>query len=209
MVAQALSSYFLKPNDPLLLQTAKPVPVEAITSSEIKNDIKTMFKIALGEQQDKQKPLLVGLAAPQIGISKRIIFVDRLANGTNKVGDLNVYINPEIIWHSEEENEWYEACYSTDTVCGVVSRPTKIKVRAFTSEGSIIEEEHSGYTARIFQHEIDHLNGIEFVTHIIDDTKLHLVEDDEFPIYRNNEGWRTWKRLCPREEWNKIKGIKS
>lgn len=199
---------FVKPDDPILVRIAEAIDISKISSSETQEAIEEMLSVAYGEQVDRMKPLLVGLAAPQVGISKRIILVDVMARGKGEVGDLRVYINPEIVWTSEEENEWYEGCFSTDRVCGIVSRPTKIKIKAFTREGQSVEEEHDGYTARIFQHEIDHLNGIEFVTHVSDDDKLHWVEKDEFPEYRNNEGWKNWSKKCPREKWERIKGIR-
>lgn len=200
---------FVKPDDPVLVRIAEAIDISKISSSETQKAIEEMLSVAYGEQVDRMKPLLVGLAAPQIGISKRIILVDVAARGGGlEVGDLRVYINPEIIWISEEKSEWYEGCFSTDRVCGIVSRPTKIKIKAFTKEGQPVEEEYEGYTARIFQHEIDHLNGIEFVTHVSDDDKLHWVEKDEFPEYRNNEGWRNWQKKCPREKWERIKGIR-
>ncbi len=199
---------FVKPNDPILNLIAVPVSIKDIQSDEIQNSINEMFYVAFGEQKDAGKPLLVGLAAPQIGISKRMILVDAIADGKGKVGDLRLYINPEIIWFSKEKEDWYEGCFSTDRVCGIVSRPDKIKIRAYTKEGQMVEEEYSGYTARIFQHEIDHLNGNEFTTHITDDNNLHWVEKDEFPKYRNDQGWRNWPNKCSREKWNQIKGIK-
>ena len=198
---------FVKPNNPILLQRAEAIKPEEIKSPEIEASIKRMLDTAYDEQVDRNKPLLVGLAAPQIGISKRIILVDVAARGKGNVGDLRVYINPEIIWKSDDEVEWYEGCYSTDRVCGIVSRPNAIKLKALTRGGQSIEENYEGYAARIFQHETDHLNGIEFVSHITDDSKLHWVEEDEFPEYRNNEGWRNWPKKCPREKWKKIKGI--
>jgi len=199
---------FVESSAPVLIRVAEPVDIKDFQSPETQNSIKEMFSVALGEQQDAGKPLLVGLAAPQIGISKRIILVDVIADGKGKVGDLRLYVNPEIIWSSEDQIEWYEGCFSTCRVCGIVSRPNKIKIRAFNKEGEMLEEEYSGYTARIFQHEIDHLNGKEFTIHITDDEKLHWVEKEEFPKYRNEEGWRDWPNKCSREKWNGIKGIK-
>lgn len=198
---------FVKPDNPILSRIADAILIDEIKSPETIKIIESMLNDAYGEQKDRTRPLLVGLAAPQIGISKRIILVDVLANGKGKVGDLRVYINPEVIFKSEKENEWYEGCYSTDRVCGIVSRPTTIKIKALTQNGEIIKEEHTGYTARIFQHEIDHLNGKEFITHIKDDKNLHWVEENEFPEYRNNEKWRNWPHKCPRSKWEKIKGI--
>jgi peptide deformylase len=199
---------FVAPQSPILVQVAEAIPAEKIGAPEIQADIEKMLKVAFGEQQDKDMPLLVGLAAPQIGISRRIILVDVLAEGKGKVGDLRLYINPEITWFSDEQNEWYEGCFSTSRVCGIVSRPTRIKIRALNREGKTIEEEHSGYTARIFQHEVDHLNGKEFVSRITDDNKLHWVEEAEFPQYRNDGGWRNWTKKCSREKWEKIKSGK-
>lgn len=199
---------FVKPDDPVLVRIAEAIDISKISSSETQKAIEEMLGVAYGEQVDRSKPLLVGLAAPQIGISKRIMLVDVAAKGRGEVGDLRVYLNPGIVWASGEESKWYEGCLSTDRVCGIVQRPTKIKIKAFTREGELVEEEHEGYTARIFQHEIDHLNGIEFVTHITDDDKLHWVEKDEFPEYRDNEGWRNWPKKCPREKWEQIKGIR-
>lgn len=202
-----MKDQFVRPNDPILIQMAQEIEPENIISPETAEIIERMLSVAYGEQEDRNKPLLVGLAAPQIGISKRIILVDVAARGKGNIGDLRVFINPEIIWSSEDKNEWYEGCFSTDRVCGIVSRPTSIKIRAYTRGGRLIEEEYAGYTARIFQHEIDHLNGIEFVSRITEDDKLHWVEKEEFPEYRNNEGWRNWPKKCSRGKWERIKGI--
>src|SRR3990167_7775518 len=199
---------FAYPKDPILIKVAEKIPVKEVTSLKPKNIIKKMLKFAYPEQSDWKKPVLVGLAAPQVKISKRIILVDVKADGHGKVGDLRVYINPEITWKSKKEAEWYEGCFSTDRVCGVVSRPAKVKIKAYTTKGKLVRESHEGYVGRIFQHEIDHLDGKEFTTHITDDEKLHWVEDGQFPQYRDKEAWRTWSVKCPREKWEKIKGIR-
>lgn len=195
------------PNDPVLNLTAKSVPSEEITLSKTAKEIEKILNVAFGYRKDRKKPTVVGLAAPQIGVSKRIIAVDIGADGKGQLSDLRIYINPKIVWQSNEENEWYEGCWSTSHVCGIVSRPSKIKIQAFTRKGEKIEHEFEGYVARIFQHEIDHLDGKEFVTHITDDDNLHWVEDAEFPKYRDKEAWRNWPNKCPRGEWEKIKGI--
>lgn len=200
---------FAYPDDPILNQIAAEIPLGEIKSADTQELIEKILAFAYPEQKDRQKPVLVGLAAPQIKISKRIILVDVKADGHGVVGDLRIYINPEIIQVSPESEEWYEGCFSTDRVCGIVSRPKSVRIRAFTRDGKQIEENHSGYVARIFQHEIDHLNGREFVTHITDDKNLHWVEDNQFPEYRDKEAWRNWPHKCPRSEWNRIKGIKN
>lgn len=205
---QNISSSFVEPNDPVLLKIAEEIPEQAIVSPETKSMIDTLLHVALGEQMDQTKPILVGLAAPQVGISKRIILVDVKANGKGVKGDLRVFINPVILTSSDKQEEWYEGCFSTDRVCGIVARPDSVTVKAFTPQGESVTETYTGYTARIFQHEVDHLNGKEFVSHITDPAKLHWVEDGDFVEYRNNEKWRTWKKLCPRERWLQIKNIK-
>lgn len=197
---------FLEPNDPILVQTALSVPLAEITGPSCQADIEKLLNIAFGEQGERSKPLLVGLAAPQVGVTKRIILVDAAADGKGGVGDLRVYINPEVTWKSDEQTIWYEGCFSTDRVCGIVSRPQSIKVRAYDRHANLMEETLTNYAARIFLHELDHLNGIEFVSHISNDDDLHWVEESEFPAYRKNEAWRTWPHKCSRQKWEQIKG---
>ena len=197
---------FVRLDDPILVHLAEVIPPEEINSKEVQDTIEQMLDIAYGKR-DRTKAILVGLAAPQVGISKRIIIVDVLADGKGTTGDARVYINPEIIFSSQEKEEWYEGCWSTDKVTGIVSRPKTIKIKAYTQDGEMVEEEYHGYTARIFQHEIDHLNGKEFVTHITNPNNLHWVEADQWVTYRNNEAWRNWPNKCSWERWKKIKGI--
>ena len=204
---------FLKTSDPILMKIAKKIPVSEINSRKTKKIVETMLKVAYGEQKDNKKPILVGLAAPQIGISKRIILVDVKGDGKGKVGNLRVYINPEITWASNKIGEWYESCYSTGRVCGIVSRPTTIKIRALSLQPlrlhrrvEQIEKKYTGYVARIFQHEIDHLNGKVFVDLIKNPDHLHWVKKSEFPLYRNKGAWRNWPKKCSFEKWKKIKG---
>lgn len=193
---------FLKTNHPLLKRISKEISPDEINSKEIKNIIQKMLKIANVEQKNKKRPIMVGLAAPQIGISKRIILVDTKANGKGLVGKMNkfssstikVYINPGIIWKSKREVEWYEGCFSIPGVCGIVKRSQSIKIKALGISGELIEEKHKEYIARIFQHEIDHLNGILFPSHIKNPDHLHKVLPSEFARYRDKEAWRNWPK---------------
>lgn len=205
---RAKRNYFVDPSDPILLAKAEEIPLDQIKSKEVQDTIETMLNIAYGEQEDRAKPILVGLAAPQVGVSKQIILVDVGSDGRGGVSDLRVYINPKITNRAKEKEEWYECCFSTDAVCGIITRPLAVTIEAFNREGKPITEEYRGYVARIFQHEIDHLNGREFTYYVKDDNNLHWVEDYEFPIYRDKEGWRNWSKKCSREKWEKIKGIK-
>lgn len=136
--------------DPVLRSKAKEIDeVNKKTNDLIDNMFETMY------EEDG-----VGLAAPQVGMLKRIAVVD-IREG-NKV----VLINPEII---EEEGKaiMEEGCLSIPGETGDVIRAEKIKVKSLDREGSQIEFEAEGFEARAIQHEIDHLNGVLFVDKIV------------------------------------------
>ncbi|MDK2563120.1 peptide deformylase [Romboutsia sedimentorum] len=100
----------------------------------------------------------VGLAAPQVGILKRIAVID--------IGDgIIELINPEIIQTSGEQID-DEGCLSVVGEAGEVKRPYKVKVRAFNRKGQLFEIEGEELLARAFCHEIDHLDGVLFVDKI-------------------------------------------
>jgi peptide deformylase len=100
----------------------------------------------------------VGLAAPQVGILKRIAVID--------IGDgIIELINPEIIQTSGEQID-DEGCLSVVGEVGEVKRPYKVKVRAFNRKGQLFEIEGEELLARAFCHEIDHLDGVLFVDKI-------------------------------------------
>lgn len=98
----------------------------------------------------------VGLAAPQIGYKKRIIAVQE----KDKVA---VYINPEIIKKSDALQDSQEGCLSVPGVYGIVDRAKRVTFRAIDRHGRKVEFNASGYQATIYQHEIDHLDGILFI----------------------------------------------
>jgi len=102
----------------------------------------------------------VGLAAPQIGVSRRIIVIDTSAG--EEEGTLLRVINPEII-SEEGEQLGEEGCLSVPGEYEPVRRAEKIRVRAVSEEGKPYEIDAEGFLARVFQHEIDHLNGVLFI----------------------------------------------
>lgn len=180
------------------------VPLEKISSHEIQALIDEMLNIAKGEQGDSARKTMVGLAAPQIGVNKRIIIVGINAAGMGEEPKLKAYVNPVITQLSDELVANREGCYSADRVCGIVNRPSSVAISAYDRNGNEVTEVHRGFPARIFQHEIDHLEGIRFPDRIKDDAKLHWVEPEEFGEYREN--WATWSNLCERKKWLEIKG---
>ncbi len=98
----------------------------------------------------------VGIASPQVGINKRVIVV--------RMNDLiECYINPEILKHSSELIEGEEGCLSVPGIYGLVDRSKRIRLRAINRHGRTHELDLRHFPATIFQHEIDHLNGILFI----------------------------------------------
>src|SRR5271170_3775419 len=105
----------------------------------------------------------IGLAAPQIGISQRVAVID-VSNGKNPDAKI-VCANPQII-HAEGEQREEEGCLSVPGFRGHVARPQYVTVRAQDISGKEFEMRGEGLLARAFCHEIDHLNGVLFITHL-------------------------------------------
>ena len=118
----------------------------------------------------------VWLAAPQIWENIRMIAItkwDIQGDRYNFIED-KVMINPEIIWHSQEQEIDEEACLSVPGRKGKVSRFKQIVVKYQTVDWKIKEEKLSWFNARIVQHEIDHLDGVLFVDKVIQENKVNL-----------------------------------
>lgn len=102
----------------------------------------------------------VGIAAPQVGINRNVFWVQRF----DKIGEpYEFYINPKIIWYSQLKQLGPEGCLSVADRRGNVMRSYAIQVAYTTLEGSYCTETIEGFTAVIFQHEMDHLNGTLFI----------------------------------------------
>ena len=105
----------------------------------------------------------VGLAAPQVNRSTRIIAVD----ATGGEGPAQVLVNPVIAWSSPEQEDYEEGCLSIPDIRLNVRRPSVVSVNAFDVNGKeIVIEKADGLLARALQHEIDHLDGILFVDRV-------------------------------------------
>jgi len=106
----------------------------------------------------------VGLAAIQIGVAQRIVTVDTAKKDEPK--QPQVFINPEIVWTSEEKNTYEEGCLSIPEYYEEVERPSEVKVRFMDLQGKAQEVAAEGLLATVLQHEIDHINGVLFIDHI-------------------------------------------
>ncbi|MCR5279150.1 MAG: peptide deformylase [Lachnospiraceae bacterium] len=152
--------------DPILNKVSKVVTeITPRTKFLIDDMIETMYE-ADG----------VGLAAPQVGVLKRIVVIDTTGE------DLLVLINPEII-ESDGEQEGYEGCLSVPGKSGLVRRPNHVKVRALNEQMEPIEVEGEELLARALCHEIEHLDGHLYVEKVegdlVDNSELMKSEEGE------------------------------
>lgn len=200
---QKQSFDLIPPSSEILNTVSDEIEPSSIISKEVQDLIDGMLDVANGEQGDTKRRTMVGLAAPQLGVAKRIIIVDTASTGMGEAPELQAFINPKIVAKSEITEQGREGCFSTGNVCGNVDRSSEVVVEAFNRKGELVSGTWTGFTARIFQHEIDHLDGIRFPDRITDETKLHWVEPDKFGEYRTK--WVDWDEFCPRERWEAIK----
>ena len=112
----------------------------------------------------------VGLAAPQVGVNKRLMVYNPEGDEKKWVQEV-VLVNPRIVGRSEGTDEEQEGCLSFPDMSGVVERNKWIKVEAQNLKGKTIKKKFAGWEARIFQHEYDHLDGVVYVDRLKDAEK--------------------------------------
>ncbi len=108
----------------------------------------------------------VGLAAPQVGVSKRIVVIDVAHPDEGEERNPIYLVNPEIIWHSDEESCQYEGCLSVPDQSAEVNRYKQVRVQYLDYNGKECEIMAEGLLAIALQHEIDHLDGILYIDRI-------------------------------------------
>jgi len=106
----------------------------------------------------------IGLAAIQVGVPARVVVMD--LSKREAEAEPKVFINPEIIWSSEEISTYEEGCLSIPDIHEDVERPARVKVKYLDLDGNPHEEDADGLFATCIQHEVDHLNGVLFIDHI-------------------------------------------
>jgi peptide deformylase len=140
--------------DPILRETALPLErVDADTRRLVYDMLETMYD-APG----------VGLAAPQVGITRRVIVLDPSAK--EQEPEPIAMINPEILEFGEERQVGEEGCLSIPEIFAEVERPAWVRVRYIDVDGKLSEGRFEGRPAVIVQHEVDHLNGVLFLDHL-------------------------------------------
>jgi peptide deformylase len=106
----------------------------------------------------------IGLAAVQLGVPKRVVTMDIAKKEETK--NPQVFINPEIVWSSEDMSVYEEGCLSIPDIHEDVERPARVIIRYRDLAGKAQETQAEGLFATCIQHEIDHLNGVLFIDHI-------------------------------------------
>ncbi len=150
--------------NPRLRQKSQRV---AVITPEVRQVVRQMIDVALDWESSREHEVGVALAAIQIDRPYRIIVVrNDFEHKEDKT--FHVFINPEIMKLEGEIVEDYEGCLSVTDIYGKVPRYSKARIRALDENGKTVRLKAEGFLARIFQHEVDHTNGIMFVDHIRD-----------------------------------------
>lgn len=165
---------------------------------EIRGIIADMRKLSLDWEKEHPYELSAAMAAPQMGVLKRIIIIrDDMENKKNDT--FTALINPEVIRADGKEKRDFEGCLSVPSIYGKVPRATKVRVKAKLEDGTEVRIKATDELARTLLHEIDHLDGILFIDHIKgerdafyrmnDNGDLEPIKDYEDEIENNNELW--------------------
>lgn len=178
------------PNDHLRMRSKK-VPFS--DTDEVKKLIEDMKSATLDWEDSREHEVGVALAAIQVDRPLRIVVIRN--NSDNKSDKtFTVFINPEITKYEGKIEQDFEGCLSVRDIYGKVPRHTKVRVRAQDEQGRFFRVTAEGFLARVFQHEIDHTNGILFIDHIKDNPEAfyklredgHLEKIDYEKDVKNN-----------------------
>lgn len=156
--------------DPVLRNPARPVRKVDRAVRQLMDDMVETMRRAPG----------VGLAAVQVGVDLRVIVVETPIDSEDEESPtrLHTLANPEIVWRDPTMVEGQEACLSVPSLYGDVCRNAAVRVRGLNAAGRIVEVQASGWEARVFQHEIDHLDGHLFTDRVTSLDKLYRLHEE-------------------------------
>lgn len=165
----------IQPDNPLLRRKARRVTSFDRRFQRLVDDMIETMREAKG----------IGLAAPQVAVSQRV-FVARLPDDTEEAreefgehaGVLHVVVNPKLVRVSKDRETGVEGCLSIPGYIGDVERPLTVTLKGQDRHGKALRLRADGWLARVFQHEIDHLNGVLYID-IASDVRLMEDEEDE------------------------------
>lgn len=159
---------------PHLRQVSKSVRT---IDEKITTIIQEMKEATLDWEDNREHEVGVALAAVQIDRLQRIVIVRKdFDDRSNR--DFDIYINPEITRFEGVPVEDYEGCLSIENIYGLVRRYPKIKVKAQNEHGKTVKFIAKGFLARVFQHEIDHTNGVPFVDHLGPEAQFYKINPE-------------------------------
>lgn len=168
----------LRMGHPLLRQVAEPV--ERFGTGELRELVRDM--------DDTMRSLDgAGIAAPQIGVSRRVVIFEVTANPRYPQAEAvpyTVLVNPTLEPLGTEQEDGWEGCLSVPGLRGLVPRYRRLRYRGYDQDGRPLDRTVSGFHARVVQHEVDHLDGILYPMRITDLRNLGF-EDVLFPDARN------------------------
>ena len=181
--------------DPRLREKSEKV---GTIDKEVLDVIAEMRRLSLEWEKEHPYELSAAMAAPQMGILKRIIIV-RDDMEDKKKATFTALINPEVIRTEGKTRRDYEGCLSVPSIYGMVPRPTKVKIKAKLEDGTEVRIKATDELARTLLHEIDHLDGVLFIDHIRDEKDafyemndkgdLVPIKDYESEIRDNSKLW--------------------
>ena len=161
----------LRMGHPVLREKAKPV--EQFGTPELRALLEDMKETMAAKNG-------AGLAAPQIGVSQRVVIFGVDHNPRYPVAEpvpFTVLVNPKLVMLTREVEEDWEGCLSVPGMRGVVPRYTRLRYSGFDVEGNPIEREAEGFHARVVQHECDHLDGILYPQRMTDLSRFGFNEE--------------------------------
>jgi len=161
----------LQLGNPVLRQVAEAVT--NITDADTQAFLDDLLRFVIAKKG-------MGIAAPQVGISKTIFIMSSKPNARYPYApemEPTFIINPEILSVSDDTEKGWEGCLSLPGIRGLVPRHQSIKVRFSSRFGEVIETEYCGFLARIFQHEMDHLLGKVFLDRVEDPHDIMMEQE--------------------------------
>ena len=149
----AIREILVVPN-PVLKQVSQPV-------AKVDDELRALMDDMLETMYDAPG---IGLAAIQIGVPKRVIVMDIAGPDEEKAP--RYFVNPEIVWSSEDTAPYEEGCLSIPDIYDEVERPARVKLKYLNYQGEEVVEDADGLVAVCIQHEMDHLEGVLFIDHL-------------------------------------------
>lgn len=191
-IATNLSAQKFSKEEKKLIQSGDPKTMMKVIQITDEKELKILKSVSTDvDPKDELLPVLaermflsmrdpanpgIGIAAPQVGINRNLVWVQRF----DKEGEpFELYLNPKIIWRSALLRKGMEGCLSIPDIDGEVLRNYTIKLTYLDKEGKFHEEMIEGFTAVVFQHETDHINGILFTDRIKEQENIEVSKVSE------------------------------